>query len=245
MIRKFLFSIPLLLSLQIFGQDIDCEKLYTEAQENFEKNFGNNASVDYSGLGKTILENLDMSRFTEKNIVLYVSNVTEYCPAGVPKNPCPVFKDTAYHFNEEKLWTADQILTLREKAKKNIIPISSLNFYTEEDGFYHQFKNKDFKKGLQKVSWQINDGSELARKGRTFYYFPYRKNAKPLIITKISTSNIFLDTDTVQTFVQHSNSKEIHINFVFENNPAKNYIQTYRYVDNLWKLTDSKNGNYN
>lgn len=244
MIIRFLSLITFLLSIQIFGQSIDCEKLYTDAKENFEKNFGDTESVDYSRLAKTILENLDLSRLSEKNIVLYVNNVTEYCPSGVPKNPCPIFKDTAYRFNEERLWTPDHILALREKTRKDIIPISSFNFYTEEDSFYHQFKVKDFKKGIQKVSWQINDGSELARKGRIFYYFAYRNNAKALVLTKISTSKIFLNTDTMQTIVHHPNSKEVHIGFVFENEPAKNYVQTYKYIDRIWKLTDSKNGNY-
>ncbi|WPO82711.1 hypothetical protein SD427_18410 [Chryseobacterium sp. JJR-5R] len=234
-----------LLSLQSFGQEVDCEKLYNEAKEKFEKNFGDASDVDYSGLGKTILENLNMSKFTEKNLVLYVSNIIEYCPSGIPKNPCRIFKDTAYRFNEERLWTSDQILTLREKTKKNIIPVNNQNFFTEQDRFYSQFKIKNFKKGIQKMSWQINDGSELTQRGRSYYYFPYKNHVKELILMKISTHNIFLDTDTMQTIVYHPNSKEIYVNFIFENDPAKNYVQTCRYIDDQWKLTDSENGNYN
>ncbi len=45
----------------------------------------------------------------------------------------------------------------------------------------------------------------------------------------------------MQTIIYHPNSKEIYVNFIFENDPAKNYVQT----DDQWKLTDSENGNYN
>jgi hypothetical protein len=243
--KKLALFLLIIIFSQSFSQETDCEKIYREAQENFEKNFGDSSSIDYSGLGKTILENLDMRKFTEKYVVLYVSNVTEYCPSGVPKNPCPIFKDSAYIFNEERLWTSDHILALCKKTKKDIIPMFSQNFFTKEDNFYNYFKIKDFRKGIQKVSWQINDSSELARKGKTFYYFPYIYNTRDLVLTKISTSNVFLSTDTIQTIIHHPNSKEVNVNFVFENDTAKNYAQTYSYIDNVWKLTDSKNGNFN
>lgn len=243
MSRVLLFPMIFFMPFIIYGQSFDCDQIYNEAKEKFDKNFGDASSVNYSTLGKVIFDNLDMIRFTEKNIALYLDHVTEYCPVGVRKNPCKQFSDTAYRFKVKELWIMDYVRSLQSIARKDIIPIPENRLLNDEKSVasYH-FDIKDLKKGYEKLSKELTYYFNVTN-DTPFYYLTYNKAAKPLIITRTSRQNIFSNTDTLQTSIKQPNSKEIQVIFEFLNASRKNYIQTYKYIDNTWKLVESKNTN--
>ncbi|WP_262150772.1 hypothetical protein [Chryseobacterium foetidum] len=221
-----------------FSQNhFDCEKEYNIAKQKYDSLFSDIKKVNYKSLPKVIIQNMDLKKFTGKNLILYYSNVVESDPSGVPKDmiDCKHFYPQIPYFNERKLWSGENILFLKSKIKKNIVPKTSFGFEKYNNEFVRLFNTENFREGLMVRSKEIY----FPNSEKQFLYFPV--NSQKLILKKVSNgADIYENSSTFITKVINVSSKEVKIEYIFENDPSLNYFQVFNFINDEWTLVKNE-----
>ena len=221
-------------SFSIFAQEIDCDKMYDEAINEYSKKFGDIKTINYDELGKLIVKNFDYKKIKSQNIILLLPGAEE-CSIFIPVTKCKNFNPEIPYYSEFSLWNGENMLLLQSLSKKNVIPKNQISFFDDKTEFEHLFKTKKFKIGvmkLAKVIWEPNSD-------KNFYYFP--ANSKKLILMRgdaMKNANAF-ENSIVETRVKHINSKQVRIEYIFKYFDFKNYYQVYEYIDGKWEMTEN------
>ncbi|TDX84903.1 hypothetical protein [Epilithonimonas xixisoli] len=228
---KFLFSHLLVFSfLCLQSQLPNCDN-YEEEKQKYETLFGDMKSMNYDDLPKVIIENFDLKKFDKENLVIfYINGDFDIC--GYPAPSCTSFYPV-YPINEEKIWTAENIILLQKKIKKNIIPKTEAHFISTEDSFSKKFKTSNSAKGIMKLSKEIY----YPNTDREFYYLPY--NSKKLLLT--NNGHFYKEANTLKTIITNINSKKIKVEYRFEDDDKKNYSHIFEHLNNQWNLIETKN----
>lgn len=237
--KQLLFFIIFIFSSDyIFSQEkFDCEKEYNSRKQKYDRLFADIKSINYENLPETIVNNMDLNKINGKDLVLYYSNDIEFCPSGVPSEilNCKSFQPEIPYFNESRLWSTKSIILLQTKIKKNIVPKTSFGFITAKNDFVKFFNIENVKEGIMKRVKEIY----YPNSERHFLYFPFR--SKGLILEKTTDSaDIFKNTTTLQTIITNSSSREVKVEYMFENDPSLNYHQIFNYQGNEWKLVENE-----
>ncbi len=237
--KQLLFFIIFIFSLNyIFSQEkFECEKEYDSQKQNYDRLFADIKTINYENLPETIINNMDLNKIDGKDLVLYYSNIIEFCPSGVPSEVlnCKRFQPEIPYFNESRLWNTKNILLLQLKIKKNIVPKTSFGFITTKNDFVQLFKIENSKEGIMKRAKEIY----YPNSEKHFLYFPFK--SKELILEKIiDYADVYNNSTTMQTKITNNNSREVKVEYIFENNPSLNYYQIINYKDNEWKLVENK-----
>lgn len=237
--KQTFFLITLFFGFNLFSsqETFNCEKEYKLAKLKYEELFSDVKNVNYETLPETIINNIDLKKINGKSLVLYYSNIFEFCPSGVPNEllNCKSFYPEIPYFNEETLWTKKNILFLQSKIKKDIVPKTSFGFLGNKNDFLKQFKTEKYREGMMTRIKELY----YPNSDKKFLYFPF--NSKKLIIAKSNDYlDVYKDTATLKTIVNNISSKQVKIEYIFENDHQLNYIQIFNFVDNSWKLSETK-----
>lgn len=207
----------------------DCKKLYEEGQLRLKRFQEESKLVDYDKLREKIIDDIDLTLFTFRNIVIFTKNLMLICGTG-RQYYCPSYYnyDTPV-FSTKDFWNEKVILKLYEKLPKNII------FATNNEG---EGSGVEYEKELtiNKISKQVKIINKYGIESDAVLYFKFKENQ-----TKIKNYNSLSIKISKNDF---GNKVEVIVGYSkLDYRFTHIYTTTYQYIDNEWKVVELKKEN--
>lgn len=238
--RKFKIIFSCLVFLPFFNikaQTEECDKLYQEDKQYYEKNQAAIKETDFSGLLKNLYHNEDFKNFIaeDKNIILNILIKTrqDAICGNVPYHECKRFEKNEYPELFEKLWNKENYLNFVKMNKgKIIIPaVNSKLIY-------------DFSAFKKRIKWNTETGKEILEDGNTrnFYYNTGLKLKKELTIDQHSDFNILGIAILPWYMKNQENCYLVQIQFN-DSKPDFKYSKSmiYQYKNKSWQFLENYN----
>lgn len=205
-------------------------------------------NVDFDGLSKKIISDIDFNQLKSENLVIYFRNICNERRGVIMygEDICSA-NDINPAYNQFYFWNKKNIKFIQKKYHKNVIPYLQITdtfitdgeeFENQVESFYFRESKKiiDFAKTQEKkgkVVYKFSNKSTayqlITEKELDIYYFPYKnKNADLEIINDTNTN-----FDSLYLHFVNSTGRIVTVKFDYQKDNNELY-KSYHYKNKIW-----------